>query len=430
MLTAARDLLSRVVLLGVSERDDEDERLRKATTNIIAMIVTGAAPWWALTYVFLDRPWQAAIPGAYSIFSAGALGWIAWRGRVPGFTRMQLLLIAVLPVALQASLGGFEQGSMVSLWAFAAPLLALVVFGAGSGVRWFVFFAAMLVVSGLFESSLRDRVEPLPSGAQATFFVLNTVAPLSAVLLALAYFVRQRDAANARTDDLLGHILPGAVIARMKRGEAEIADRHEEATVLFADIVGFTAYADAVAPERIVSLLSRAFGELDRLTAAHGLEKIKTLGDGYLAVAGVTSPRSDHAAAAVAMALAVEPSVVRALGEEWPEIHMRVGLATGPVMAGVIGSERFGFDVWGDTVNTASRMSGLAEPGGVLVTEVTCTAIEDGYQVERREAIEVKGKGLMTTYVVLGPRSEGSEGASVAGAASSATQSGEAPTRG
>lgn len=403
MRSTASRFGSRLIQLGVSDQDDERERLRKTTTNVIALIVTSFAPFWSVAYLMLDRPVSAAIPGLYAIFSAASLAGLAWRGRIPGFTVAQLTLIATLPVALQWTLGGFQQGSMVALWAFSAPLLALVVYGAQAGTRWFVFFVATIVASGVFEPILSDAIEPLPSGIQTTFFVLNTAAPLTAVLLTLAYFARQRDAANARTEDLLLHILPAAIVQRLKSGEAQIADRHEHATVLFADIVGFTAFADAASPEHIVDLLSRAFVELDDLAARHGLEKIKTLGDGYLAVAGVTSPRPDHARAATAMALEVEPTLVKALATEWPSIRMRVGLATGPVMAGVIGTDRFSFDVWGDTVNTASRMASLADPGCVQITEETCTGIRDRYSVERREAVEVKGKGLMTTYVVLEP---------------------------
>ena len=269
-------------------------------------------------------------------------------------------------------------------------------------MRWFVVFLVAIVVSGFLEATLQDAVEPLPRRVQTTFFVLNMAAPLAAVLFTLAYFVRQRDAANQRTEDLLLHILPAAIAERLKGGEAQIADRHENATVLFADIVGFTAFADSTSPEHIVDLLGRAFVELDELAARHGLEKIKTLGDGYLAVAGVTSPRPDHAHAATAMALEVEHTLTNCLADSWPDIRMRVGLATGPVMAGVIGANRFSFDVWGDTVNTASRMASLADPGCVQITEETCASVGDYYRVERRDDVEVKGKGLMTTYVVLG----------------------------
>ena len=403
MRSIARTLVSRLILLGVSDRDDERQRLSKATTNVISLIVTSLAPFWSAAYLMLDRPASAAIPGCYSMFSAASLVWTARTGRMPGSPAARMILIGTLPFALQWTLGGFEQGSMVALWAFAAPLLALVVYGARAGTIWFIIFVAAIVISGLFESTLRDAVGPLPIRIQTAFFVLNMAAPLSAVVLTLAYFVRQRDDANARTEDLLLHILPSSIVQRLKDGEAQIADRHEHATVLFADIVGFTAFADVTPPERIVDLLSRAFVVLDDLAARHGLEKIKTLGDGYLAVAGVTSPRSDHALAATAMALEVEPAFVRELAQDWPGIRMRVGLATGPVMAGVIGTERFSFDVWGDTVNTSSRMASLADPGSVQITEETCAAVRNRYRVERREAVEVKGKGLMTTYVVLEP---------------------------
>jgi adenylate cyclase len=405
MLGSAQDLLARVVLLSVTEQDDDEQRVRKSVAVLLAVIVTVLAPIWSVTYLLVDRPVSAAMPGSYSVISAGLLLWMTRRRRaVPGFPELQLIFFAALPVLLQASMGGFVHGSVVAIWAFAAPVLALVVYGTRAAAWWFGVFAASIVVSALLEPALSDAVEAPPRAMQLTFFALDVAFPLLTVLFVLAYFVRQRDAANARTGELLAQILPETVIIRMKRGEEQIADRHEEATVLFADIVGFTAFADSVAPERIVSLLSRAFVELDRLTTVHGLEKIKTLGDGYLAVAGVTSPRPDHAAAATAMALEIEPALIAALGDDWPDLRMRVGMATGPVMAGVIGSERFSFDTWGDTVNTASRMSSYAEPGGVLVTEETCAAVHDLYHVERREAIEVKGKGPMTTYVVLGPR--------------------------
>jgi guanylate cyclase len=403
MLITARDVLVRIVLLGVSEDDGEEERLRQAGTTLVALIMTVLSPIWVATYLLIDRPLSAAIPGTYALISIAMLGWIAWRGAMRGFVPVQMACFLVLPLALQASMGGFVHGSVVSMWAFAAPLLALVVSGPRAAAWWFGAFAAAIVVSAAFEPALSDAVEAPARGVQLSFFALDITFPLMTALLVVVYFARQRDAARAQTEELLGHILPASVIARLKRGEGQIAERHEEATVLFADIVGFTAFADSVAPERIVSLLSRAFVQLDALTEAHGLEKIKTLGDGYVAVAGVTSPRPDHAAAATAMALEVEPVLIAALGADWPELRMRVGLATGPVMAGVIGSERFSFDVWGDTVNTASRMSTYAEPGGVLVTPETRAAIADRYRSEERKAIDVKGKGPMTTYLVTGP---------------------------
>jgi adenylate cyclase len=388
---------------GVAAEDDERERLRITTTTLIMLVVVVLSPAWIVTYVALGRPLSAAIPGAYEVISVGSLLWLALHHRFRALAGIQIIMFATLPVLLQWSLGGFEHGSAVALWSFSAPMFALVVYGVRAAMSWFVVFAASITMLGLFDGILRTMVAPPPAPVQIVFFVLNVVAPATTVMVLLIYFVRERDAANLRTEQLLLQILPGAIVARLKRGETRIADGYDDATVLFADIVDFTTFADTASPAHLVDLLSRAFNELDTLCARHGLEKIKTLGDGYLAVAGVTRPRSDHARAATAMALEVQPAVVSSLGEDWPGLRFRVGLASGPVVAGVIGHERFGFDVWGDTVNTASRMASEVAPGGVQVTEATWVAIRDHYRVERREAVEVKGKGLMTTYVVLGP---------------------------
>lgn len=382
--------------------EDEQARLRWTTTTRITAVVVAVSPIWIVTYLALGRPLSAALPSAYVLITLSSFSWLAWRQQLWAFPGIQITLFATLPVLLQWSLGGFERGSAVALWSFSAPMLALAVYGVRAAVRWFGVFVASIIMLGIFDGVLRTAVAAPPVPLQTVFFVLNVVAPAATVMVLLIHFVRERDSANARTENLLLQILPDTIVARLKRGETRIADGHSDATVLFADIVDFTAFADAAPPERLIELLDRAFEEMDTLAAQHGLEKIKTLGDGYLAVAGVTSPRPDHARAATAMALDLQPALVRRLGGDWPGLRLRVGIASGPVVAGVIGHERFSFDVWGDTVNTASRMADDVAPGGVQVTEATYAAIRDHYAVERRDGVEVKGKGLMTAYVVLG----------------------------
>jgi adenylate cyclase len=401
MLARRSTLLGR--LFGVAAEDDEEQRLRTRTTARIAAVVLLFSPIWVVTYVALGQPLAAAIPGAYMLATIALLSWLAWRQQFRALTGIQITLFATLPVLLQGSLGGFEQASAVALWSFAAPMLALAVYGVRAAIRWFAVFVAAIALLGLFDGALRAAVLPPPASLRIAFFVLNVVAPATAVMVLLIYFVRERDAANARTERLLLQILPDTIVARLKHGETHIADRHDDATVLFADIVDFTAFADAASPERLVALLSRVFNEVDALAARHGLEKIKTLGDGYLAVAGVTRPRQDHASAATAMALELQPALIRCLGDDWPGFRIRVGLASGPIVAGVIGHDRFGFDVWGDTVNTASRLAGTAAAGGVHVTGSIYAATRDHYRFEQREGVNVKGKQPMTTYVVLGP---------------------------
>ena len=171
--------------------------------------------------------------------------------------------------------------------------------------------------------------------------------------------------------------------------------------MLFVDIVNFTEFADRTPAERVVSLLGRVFSALDDLADRYGVEKIKTLGDGYLAVAGVPTPRPDHAEAAADMALDVSPTLRNAVEAEWPGLEVRVGIASGALVAGVIGRRRFSYDVWGDTVNTASRMASVAQPGSVVVTPETAAALTDAFRIEPMEEVPVKGKGVLRPYRVV-----------------------------
>jgi guanylate cyclase len=318
------------------------------------------------------------------------------------FLRSQIVLIFALPVVLMWSLGGFVQGSAVILWSLAAPLMALINWGSRAALLWFAAFLAAVTGSGFLERSLSEAISPLPAGVQTAYFVMNVAAPVATAMAALVYFVRQRDLASARSESLLLNILPAAIADRLKQRRGDVADRYEAASVLFVDIVNFTAFAERMTPERLVELLGRVFATLDLLADRYGLEKIKTLGDGYLAVAGVPVPRADHADATARMALDAGSALIAALGADWPDLQVRVGIATGPLVAGVIGRRRFSYDIWGDTVNTASRMAGVAEPGGIRVAPETAAMLGVGWQLEREGEVEVKGKGSMTTFRLSG----------------------------
>ncbi|MGH2429243.1 MAG: adenylate/guanylate cyclase domain-containing protein [Candidatus Limnocylindria bacterium] len=399
-----RPALQRFVQAGVEATDDERRRLRKTGLTLLAGIVILLAPAWVLTYFLLDRPLAAALPAAYIALSVIGLGWLFLTKRDGFFIVSQTVAIFVLPFALQWVLGGFVKGSAVALWAFTAPMVALVGWGARAAVVVFTAFIVAIVVSGLAEARLAQAVPALPPPVQIGFFVLNLAAPLAATFALLLYFNRERDAAAAASESLLLSILPVPIAHQLKAGRRQIAERHEEATVAFIDFVGFTSFAERTPPERVVELLDRAFSALDQLAERFGVEKIKTLGDGYLAAAGVTEPSDDHAVAVAEMALAAPDELRRCLGDDWPGVEARIGLASGPVIAGVIGERRFGFDLWGDTVNTASRMATHAAPGEIQVTEATCALLGEAYRLERRVAVEVKGKSSMTTYVLLGRR--------------------------
>ncbi|NQE33352.1 adenylate/guanylate cyclase domain-containing protein [Microcoleus asticus] len=203
-----------------------------------------------------------------------------------------------------------------------------------------------------------------------------------------------------QSERLLLNILPEEIANRLKRGDSTIADTFADVTVLFADIVGFTQLSSLVSPRQLVAMLNDIFSTFDNLAERHGLEKIKTIGDAYMVVGGLPVPRPDHAEAIAEMALDMQQAITEFSNTHSQAFSIRIGINSGPVVAGVIGIKKFIYDLWGDTVNTASRMESHGKPGCIQVTETTYQQLREKYSFENRGAIEVKGKGQMTTYLL------------------------------
>lgn len=207
-----------------------------------------------------------------------------------------------------------------------------------------------------------------------------------------------------KSERLLLSILPKPVAEQLKQNPGSIADSFPEATVLFADIVGFTHLSTQRSPIELVTLLNNIFSAFDQLADLHGLEKIKTIGDAYMVVGGLPTPKPDHAEAIAAMALDMQEAIDKLNQETGESVIIRVGISTGPVVAGVIGTRKFIYDLWGDTVNMASRMESQGIAGCIQVTAKTYDRLQDKYQFEERGLIEVRGKGEMTTYWLKGKK--------------------------
>lgn len=212
--------------------------------------------------------------------------------------------------------------------------------------------------------------------------------------------MRLLDEERERSERLLLNILPAPIAERLKASGDSIAEHSEGVTVLFADIVGFTSLSASKSPQALVELLNRIFSEFDTLADSHGLEKIKTIGDAYMAVAGLPNPCPDHAARAARVALAMLDAVARVSVATGEDLSLRIGLHSGPVVAGVIGRRKFTYDLWGDTVNVASRMESHGLAGTIQCSEATAALLQGVCGLQARGSVEIKGRGTMSTHLV------------------------------
>jgi class 3 adenylate cyclase len=283
----------------------------------------------------------------------------------------------------------------------AVPLaVALATAWATGHQRWSLLVVAWFAGAPLLFRTLVDP-EPLPR-------VLNDSVPdvvLFAAVLLLGEAVRTRRALRLeqeKSERLLLNVLPAPIAARLKQTDGVIADAFGEVTVLFADLVDFTRRSERIAPEQVVQALNDLFSVFDQHAQQRGLEKIKTIGDAYMVAGGLPDPRPDHAQAVAEMALAMRDVVARRTDPGGQPLAVRIGIDTGPVVAGVIGTSKFSYDLWGDTVNTASRMESQGVAGCIQVTARTYQRLKDGYRFERRGPIPVKGKGEIVTYFLVG----------------------------
>jgi class 3 adenylate cyclase len=383
--------VGRLADIGIQVEDSEEERLRKAALTLLVVLIVLLSVVWVTTYGLLGFYLSAAIPLTYQVLSVLSLIALSKGRDFDRFCTFHLVLWLILPLLLQISLGGFVASSGVILWSLVAALGALVFSSHPNR------YALVIIVSGIAEPILDPA--PVPAVVNVVFFVLNIGAVSGAIYFVLRYFMRGLALERERSEHLLLNVLPASIARRLKTGEEPIADHHEEVAVLFADVVDFTTISERHAPEEVVQLLDTLFTSFDVLADRWGLEKIKTIGDAYMAVSGLPLPRSDAPEAAANMALEMLDEVS---GIKEP-LRLRVGLDVGPVSAGVIGKRKFAYDLWGDTVNTASRMESHGVPGRIQVTERAYKRLRHRFVFESRDPIEVKGKGMMRPYLLIGP---------------------------
>jgi adenylate cyclase len=385
--------------IGAAPDDSTERALQK---RLIVSLSIGLLPLtlgWSAVYLAAGAPLSAAIPGLYTVIAPIHTAVFARTRNLALYRSIQLLMFLILPWLLMMSLGGFRDSSVVMIWAALCPLAALLLEDLRQTVFWIAGFVSLLILSAILQPYL------VPAGLPETFvtwfFVLNVGAVIAIAFALLYYFVGQRNFFQERSEMLLHNILPKEISEALKANQQPIAAQYEDASILFADVVEFTPMAATMTPMRLVDLLNDVFQCFDDLVEKYDLEKIKTIGDCYMVAAGVPRSCPDHASVIVNLALDMRTAVTgRKFGER--QLAFRIGINSGPVVAGVIGRKKFIYDLWGDAVNIASRMESQGQSQCIQITGNTFRLIKDQFNCEAKGKIKIRGADELEVWHVLG----------------------------
>ena len=397
-----RSVLVRVLDVGTDADEEPDLRVRKRTAVASALAFMAVAAVVGVVDIALGLHVQAVLALAQLLAFGSALILFRRNHRLePLVLMMAVVGLAVLFLSLVPA-GGLAGGATNLTWIILVPMACVMFLGARAALPALGAVVIVVVAAAAIDPILEAPLPPT-SPVRQVFAIVNLVGT-AAIALALVVFIDgERVRAKAQSEALLLNVLPRSIADRLKRGERVIADHYDEVTVLFADLVDFTPFASGATPAQVVALLNEVFSGFDSLAERFGLEKIKTIGDAYMLVAGAPEPRPDHAAVILEMALEMHALADGMESAPGRPLRLRTGIASGAVVAGVIGHRKFAYDVWGDAVNLASRMESTGIPGGIQVAPSTWRRCQDRFPFSPRD-VEVKGFGSMRTYL-LDPRS-------------------------
>jgi adenylate cyclase len=398
--------------LSRSQSDPQDLRLQKNILVASAVMMSMGGVIWGVICAVFSEPWASIIPFGYTVISLINIATFRLFGQFRVFRFIQILISLMLPFLLMVALGGFLSSGAVVFWSLVAPLGAVLVTDRRGAIMWFLAFIGIVVVGGVLEPIGRESND-LPYAVVTIFFVMNVLAPASLAIIVLQYFVGQKDIAmnllqreQEKSERLLLNVLPAGIAETLKdeTQTSTIADSFEAVSVLFADVVGSTQLTVELSPRHMVELLNDVFSYFDTLVEKYGLEKIRTIGDNYMVASGVPEPRADHAIALAGMAVEMNDYLHHRPSTKQTDLKFRIGMNSGPVVGGVIGNTKFHYDIWGDAVNTASRMESHGLPGKIQITSEAYELLRDDFVCERRGMVDVKGKGMMETWFLEGFR--------------------------
>ena len=398
---------------GILPNDSEEVRLQKSLLIFATGLISFASMLWLFIYWQLGPQFSSTVPFVFQALLVGNLLVYLRTQDFDRFRQVQIALFLFMPFVAQWSIGNFITASGVSLWALLAPIGAVLFIGPSEALAWFFAYLVLTALSGGFDYYLADALPSakikVPTQTTVFFFALNFAAVSAIVFLLLRYSAteklkahRQLQQEQLRSEHLLLNVLPGPVAERLKHSDQTIADGFADVSVMFADIVNFTRIAEGLSAQQVFAMLNRIFSSFDELAEQYGLEKIKTIGDAYMVASGLNDGLDDHSAALVDMALEMVDLLQRDQAVNPLRLKVRIGIATGPVVAGVVGKKKFIYDLWGDTVNIASRITSEGVPGRVQVDQATYRRLADRFAFGAPQTLDLKGKGKMIVYRVSG----------------------------
>ena len=412
--------VARIRRAGILPADSAEVRLQKSLLIFATGLISFASMLWLFIYWQLGPRISSTIPFIFQILLVGNLVLYVRTQRFEFFRQTQLALFLFMPFVAQWSMGNFITASGISLWALLAPVGAILVIGAREALAWFFAYLFLTALSGGFDYYLADTALPspvkIPPGTTVFFFALNFAAVSTLVFVLLRYAAIERQKTQSRLEEahrllqleqerserLLLNILPGPIAERLKNSDQTIADGFADVSVMFVDIVNFTRLADGMSPQQVFAMLNHVFSSFDELAEKHGLERIKTIGDAYMVAGGLNDRREDFSEALADLALEIcdllrcDPRV-GAL-----RLEVRIGIGSGPVVAGVVGKKKFIYDLWGDTVNLASRITAEGLPSIVQVDESTYRKLRSRFDFQPPRTLYLKGKGDTIVHGVIG----------------------------
>jgi class 3 adenylate cyclase len=402
--------------IGVLPEDTAEERMKKLTLLIITLSCCVAAPVWSYAYYLMGLTTSAVIPLLYMLVMVPAIILFAITRKVNILLNIQLVAIFLCPTIMQWLAGGYLKGGVIILWAFLSPINALIFQEIKKAKFWMGMVILTVLLTGYFNDYFEDFGNYTDQSLRVLQLTMNIAGATVVIYLAMEYFVRMinrnhklLEEEKKRSDSLLLNILPAQVAEELKVSGKSKPTLYTDTTIIFSDFKDFTQFSELFTPEELVSELGQCFSAFDEIVDKHGLEKIKTMGDAYMCVAGIPVTREDGKTNAVkalmaALEIAAYVKNARQLKFMQGKIYwgIRIGIHTGDVVAGIVGKNKFVFDIWGDAVNTASRVETCSEEGKVNISGTTYEIVKDYFDCTYRGKISVKNKGELDMYFVDG----------------------------